>query len=106
MQIFGKYEKDYQRACKQFREERQRFFKGLQTIPYLRVIPSQANYFLCEVTAKYTSTELTQKLIEKDVIISNCSLKRNMGGSGKQLIRLAVRDRKDDERLVNILKTL
>jgi histidinol-phosphate/aromatic aminotransferase/cobyric acid decarboxylase-like protein/GTP:adenosylcobinamide-phosphate guanylyltransferase len=106
MQIFGKYENDYRRACKLFREEREKFYNDLQTIPYLRVIPSQANYFLCEVTSKYTSTELTQALIERDVLISNCSLKRNMGGSGKQLIRLAVRDRKDDEKLVNILKSL
>ena len=106
MQIFGKYENDYRRACQLFREEREKFFKDLQTIPYLRVIPSQANYFLCEVTDKYTSTELTQALIERDVLISNCSLKRNMGVNGKQLIRLAVRDRKDDEKLVNILKSL
>ena len=106
MQIFGKYENDYRRSCKFFREERQKFYNDLQTISYLRVIPSQANYFLCEVTSKYTSTELTQALIERDVLISNCSLKRNMGDTGKQLIRLAVRDRKDDERLVEILKSL
>lgn len=105
MQIFGKYEKEYKRACKQFVEERNIFFKELSQIPYLRVIPSQANYFLCEVTSKYTSSELTQKLIEKDVIISNCSLKRNMGNN-KQLIRLAIRDRKDDSRLIEILKSL
>lgn len=106
MQIYGKYENDYKRACKLFREERERFLNDLQTVPYLRVIPSQANYFLCEVTDKYTSAELTRKLIAHDVIISNCPLKRNMGGSGRQLIRLAVRDRKDDERLVSILKSL
>jgi histidinol-phosphate/aromatic aminotransferase/cobyric acid decarboxylase-like protein/choline kinase len=105
MQIFGKYEKDYQRACMLFRVERSRFYDELQTVSYLRVIPSQANYFLCEVIDKYTSAELTQKLIEKDVIISNCSLKRNMG-NGKQLIRLAVRDCKDDEKLIKILKSL
>jgi histidinol-phosphate/aromatic aminotransferase/cobyric acid decarboxylase-like protein len=105
MQIFGKYEKDYKRACQQFVEERELFFKELSQIPFLRVIPSQANYFLCEVIDKYTSTELTQKLIEKDVIISNCSLKRNMGNA-KQLIRLAIRDRKDDARLIEILKNL
>lgn len=105
MQIFGKYEKDYKRACQQFVEERELFFKELSQIPFLRVIPSQANYFLCEVIDKYTSTELTQKLIEKDVIISNCSLKRNMGNA-KQLIRLAIRDRKDDARLIEILKSL
>ncbi len=106
MQIFGKYEKDYQRACQLFREERSRFLADLQTVPFLRVIPSQANYFLCEVTARYTAAELTQRLIEHDVIISNCSLKRNMAGTGRQLIRLAVRDRNDDRRLVEILKSL
>jgi histidinol-phosphate/aromatic aminotransferase/cobyric acid decarboxylase-like protein/choline kinase len=106
MQIFGKYEKDYQRACRQFVEERTRFYDDLQTIPFLRVIPSQANYFLCEVTERFTATELTQRLIENDVIVSNCSLKRNMGEEGRQLIRLAIRDRKDDEKLVKILKSI
>ena len=49
MQIFGKYENDYRRACGKFIQERNRFFAALQAIPFLRVIPSQANYFLCEV---------------------------------------------------------
>lgn len=105
MQIFGKYEMDYKHACEKFINERNIFFKELQQIPYLRVIPSQANYFLCEVTEKYTSAELTQKLIENDVIISNCSLKRNMGNN-KQLVRFAIRDRKDDSKLVEILHRL
>ncbi len=104
MQIFGKYEKDYAKACKKFIAEREIFYKELQEIPYLHVMPSQANYFLCEVTDKYTSAELTQLLIERDVIISNCGLKKNM--NGKNLIRLAVRDRHDNSKLVEILKSL
>ncbi len=104
MQIFGKYEKDYFKACKKFIAERETFYRELQTIPYLRVIPSQANYFLCEVISKYTSAELTQKLIENDVIISDCSQKKNM--NGKNLIRLAIRSREDNSRLIEILKKL
>lgn len=104
MQIFGKYEEDYDKACKKFIEEREIFFNELQSIDYLHVMPSDANYFLCEVTKKYTSSELTQKLIENDVIISNCGLKHNM--EGKNLIRLAVRDRKDNAKLIDILKKL
>jgi histidinol-phosphate/aromatic aminotransferase/cobyric acid decarboxylase-like protein len=103
MQIYGKYEADYKKACRLFIKERERFFEDLQTVPYLRVVPSQANYFLCEVTDKYTSAELAQKCIENDVVISNCGLKRNM--ANKQLIRLAVRSRKDNERLIEILKS-
>ncbi|MCD8203326.1 MAG: aminotransferase class I/II-fold pyridoxal phosphate-dependent enzyme [Prevotella sp.] len=104
LQIYNKYEKDYAVAQSKFIEERQAFFKELQTIPYIRVIPSQANYFLCEVTDKYTSAELTRKLIAHDVIISDCGLKRNM--EGHNLIRLAIRDRKDNSKLISILKTL
>ncbi len=104
MQIYGKYEKDYAKACKKFIAEREIFYKELQEIPYLHVMPSQANYFLCEVIDKYTSAELTQLLIERDVIISNCGLKKNM--NGKNLIRLAVRSRQDNSKLIEILKSL
>lgn len=104
LQIYGKYEKDYVKACAKFIAERETFYAELQTIPYLRVIPSQANYFLCEVTGKYTSAELTQKLIENDVIVSNCGLKSNM--SGRNLVRFAVRGRNDNARLIEILKRL
>lgn len=104
MQIFGKYEKDYARACEKFVEEREIFYCELQEIPYLRVIPSNANYFLCEVTDRFTSAELTQKLIENNVIVSNCGLKKNM--EGKNFVRLAVRDRNDNSKLIRILKSL
>ena len=102
LQIYGKYEKDYIKACAKFIAERETFYTELQSIPYLRVIPSQANYFLCEVIAKYTSSELTQKLIENDVIVSNCGLKSNM--FGYNLVRFAIRSRKDNARLIDILR--
>ncbi len=104
LQIFGKYEKDYELACQQFMIERERFKKELEKISFLRVFPSQANYFLCELTEKYSSKELTQRLIENNVIISNCELKKHM--SGRQIIRLAIRDKKDNNLLINILKSL
>lgn len=104
LQIYGKYEKDYTKACQKFIAEREKFYRELTQITYLHVIPSQANYFLCEVIDKYSSTELTQKLIEHDVIISNCGLKSNM--NGKNLIRLAIRSREDNSKLIQILKNM
>ncbi|HRT14251.1 MAG TPA: aminotransferase class I/II-fold pyridoxal phosphate-dependent enzyme [Bacteroidales bacterium] len=103
LQIYGKYEDEYKKACVKFIEERERFFNELKTIPYLRVIPSQANYFLCEVISKFTSAELTQKLILNDVIISNCGLKKNM--AGQQLVRFAIRSKQDNTKLINILRS-
>lgn len=106
MQIFGKYEADYKKACRLFVRERELFYYDLKTISYLHVIPSQANFFLCEVTSKYTSIELANELIKRNILISNCSTKRCMKETGKQLIRLAIRDRKDDTALIEVLKSL
>ena len=106
MQIYGKYEADYKKSCRLFVRERDIFFKELKTISYLHVIPSQANFFLCEVISKYTSTELANKLIKRNILISNCSTKRHMKEMGKQLIRLAIRDRDDDRKLIQVLKSL
>lgn len=105
MQIFGKYEKDYTLACQKFIEERGIFFKELQAIPFLRVIPSQANYFLCELTDKYTATELTQLLLKNyNILIKDCGTKSAF--AGKQYIRIAIRDRKDNAYFVEALKSL
>lgn len=105
MQIFAKYEKDYQKACDKFIEERNLFINELRQIPFLRVIDSQANYFLCEVKNKYTSTELTRVLLEKaDILIKDCSTKSAF--NGRNFIRIAIRDRKDNSKLVETLKRL
>ena len=104
MQIYEKYHKDYLKACQLFREERKLFFEELQQIPYLRVIPSQANYFLCELTTdKFSSKELAVRLLtDHDILIKDCSGKSAF--SRGSYIRLAVRDRKDNHKLTEALK--
>ena len=104
MQIFEKYHKDYVKACELFRKERNRFYGELNALPFLRVIPSQANYFLCEVTENYTSYELAVKLLKYNVLIKDCSSKK--GFEGKSFIRVAVRSREENDLLLNILKSL
>ena len=105
MQIFGKYEKDYTVACHKFIEERELFFEELKAVPFLRVIPSQANYFLCEVTDKYTATELTELLLKHyNILIKDCGTKSAF--AGKQYIRIAIRDRADNTYFVEALKEL
>lgn len=105
MQIYEKYHKEYLVACEAFRQERKLFEQELRTIPYLRVIPSQANYFLCEVIDRFTSRELAVKLLnESNILIKDCSGKAAFGG--RNYIRLAVRDRKDNQCLIGVLKKL
>ena len=104
MQIFGKYEKSYVEACKAFCEERKRFMADLQKIDFLEVYPSQANYFLCKVTKKYSSTELTQLLLKYNVLIKDCSTKAAF--NGKNYIRLAIRNKRDNQTLYKHLLKL
>ena len=104
MQIYNKHEKDYIKACDKFLAERDDFEKGLRTIPYLRVMPSQANYFLCEVLPPYTATEIVvYALRQHNILTRDCSLKPGLNPN-KQYMRIAVRNHEDNTRLVEALK--
>ena len=106
MQIFGKYESDYLRSCDLFRQERDRFFHELSAIDFIRVIPSQANYFLCEITSRFSSSELTRLLLARfNILIKDCSSKKGFS-DGRQFVRIAVRDRNDNSTLVKALNSL
>ena len=105
MQIFNKYSEDYYQACRKFITERKMFEKKLNTIPWLTVFPSQANYFFCKVGTPHTSTELTRRLLlEHNILIKDCNNKKNL--SGKNYIRIAIRNREDNEKLIGALKTI
>ena len=104
MQIYNKHEKDYLKACEKFVVERADFEQQLRTIPFLRVMPSQANYFLCEVLPPYTATEIVIYMLRKhNILTRDCSKKPGLD-SNKQYMRIAVRNHEDNTRLVNALK--
>ncbi len=103
MQIYSKYEVDYHAACHKFQAERRRFFALLQSIPFLRVIPSQANYFLCEVRSPYTSHGLVAAMLRRyNILLKDCSTKRAF--DGRNYIRIAIRNHVDNDRLIAALR--
>ena len=105
MQIFNKYEHIYKAACAKFLDERRRFESNLKQISYLRVIPSQANYFLCEVTRRFSAHELTEILLNRfDILIKDCNNKTGL--AGKNYIRVAIRNSEDNDTLITALKEL
>lgn len=105
MQIFNKYEKDYVRSCELFRQERKLFLAELSEIPFIRVIPSQANYFLCELDG-ITSSELTLRLMtDHNILIKDCSAKKGFP-ENRQYVRIAIRDRRDNSLLISALKSI
>ena len=104
MQIYNKHEKDYLRACGKFVKERADFEQQLRTIPYLRIMPTQANYFLCEVLPPYRASEIVIYMLKQhNILTRDCSGKPGLDPT-KQYMRIAVRDHEDNTRLVEGLR--
>jgi len=105
LQIIGKYKSDYALGCSNIIQERGRFYKHLEKISYLDVLPSEANYFLCFVKDKYSATELSKLLIDRyEIYIKDLTGK--IGFEGQECIRIAVRDAVDNDKLIAVLKSL
>ena len=99
MQIYNKHEKDYQRACAKFVAERDSFEKQLREVPFLRVMPTEANYFLCEVLPPFKASEIVIRMLKQhNILTRDCSLKPGLDPS-KQYMRIAVRNHEDNTRL-------
>ncbi len=105
MQIFTKYEKDYKNACERFIDVRADFLEKLSHVPFLYVMPTQANFVLCEVKAPYTANGLALELLKNhNILISACSAKK--GIEPNKFVRLAVRSKEDNDRLIDALKEI
>ena len=103
LQIYDKYNKTYAAACDSIADERSRFSARLAKIPGLTVFPSQANYILCRLTRTVQAEELAVTLLETyNIFIKDLSSKQCFEGGG--YIRLAVRDKNDNDALVAALK--
>lgn len=105
MQIYNKYQAQYEKACQQFIDERNRFALRLKEIHFLRVLPTQANYFCCEVKPPYTAAELTKQLLARfDIMIKDCNSKTSL--KGLNYIRISIRNQADNDQLITALLNL
>ena len=105
LQIIGKYERAYQAATARIRQERDRFGRELQKVNYLRMIPSQGNYFTCEVTTGFSAKQLAEALLTtREILIKDCTGKPGFGKG--EYVRIAVRDTTDNDALLAALHQL
>ena len=104
LQIYEKYNKTYSQACDTIANERNHFIKELAAIKNLKVYPSQANFVLCRLESA-NSTKLAVDLLEKfNIFIKDLNGKKCFD-DGKY-IRLAVRNKEDNDCLINAMKKL
>lgn len=105
MQIYPKYRDDYKKACDQFIQTREDFEKELQEIPFIHVMPSQANYFFLEVLAPYKPKQLCSTLLKDNNILASACLAKK-GIEPNCYMRIAVRDHEDNQKFIAALKRL
>lgn len=101
MQILDKYKVDYEGSLQEIKTERKSFFEDLRQIKSLKVYPSQANYFMCELLDGHTSEELAGRLLKRNILIKDLTGKIK---NGRQYIRIAIRTGAENQRLVELLK--
>jgi histidinol-phosphate/aromatic aminotransferase/cobyric acid decarboxylase-like protein len=111
LQIIGKYQKDYRRACKYIAQERRRFKQDLENTGLFTVYPSEANYFLCRClgipqqsgnSRTFGAGDLAKYLLKNHaVFIKDLSGKK--GFSDDKWVRLAIRDMADNKLLIEKL---
>lgn len=105
MQIFPKYRTEYDIACEQFINARNDFEVELNKIPFIKIMPSQANYFFLEVLPPYTPITLCSILLKDyNILASACLAKK--GIEPNRYMRIAVRNHKDNALFIQALSEL
>jgi len=103
LQIAEKYLGDYRRALTGLRDARAQLAADLSEIEGLRVLPSQANYLMVELTGAMGSRELAKRLLSDHRILIK-DLSKKIQRDGRQFIRVAVRTHEDNAKLVHVMK--
>ncbi|NVN91407.1 MAG: threonine-phosphate decarboxylase [Desulfuromonadales bacterium] len=79
------------------------FSRALSEFTQLTVYPSSANFLLVQINSGITSTELKHLLMEKMILIRDCS---TFTGLSNRFFRVAVRTEAENARLVECLKEI
>ena len=83
-----------------FLEVRSDYVKDLESISFLKTIPSESNYIMCEVLPPHTSNFIAKY----NIFIKDLTSKRGFGDG--QFIRVAVKRPEENAALINALREL
>ena len=84
-------------------KERHRFMRLLRTISGIRVYPSQANFFLLELSSRLSGRVIVEQLKQEGILVRLCE---NFQGLTAQHLRVAIRKPKENSRLVTLIRSI
>ena len=88
------------RSLQFIKKERARFAAGLAVMPGCTVLPAYANYIFMELPRGWHAATMAARLRRDGLLIRDCS---DMPGAGPGSIRVAVRSRRDNDRLLRTM---
>lgn len=91
------------RSQRFMQQERDRFLRDLRTVPGLRVMPSQANFVMVEIADDLVTEDIVVRLRDEGIVVRNC---QTFSGVTQAALRFAVRLKRDNQRLIFILKKI
>lgn len=102
LEIMPKYLPTFEIACNKIIDERKIFFKELEKIKFLEPLPSFSNYIMCKISNKFSSDRLSKKLLNEGYLVK--SLSKKIDPKRGEYIRLTVRNRNDNKKLIKVLQ--
>jgi len=86
------------------KEEKTRLLTELEKIRSFKIFPSDANFFFIDIRKSgLTAAELAGKLLSEGILIRDCT---SFNGLDQHFIRVAVKTRVENERLIEALKRI
>lgn len=94
----------YREKSRSFIEKERKWLQStLQSITGVRVFPSAANFLLLELPSTLSAGRMAERMREIGILIRDCS---NIPGLNGRTMRIAVKRRRDNERLCRALQAI
>lgn len=87
----------------QIEKERDFLYKTLSSVDGIEPYPSATNFILVKIKAPFSSSQLCEELAKKGILVRDCS---NFSGLSDKFIRIAVRKREENKKLIHNLKKI
>lgn len=102
LQNYTLFKKDYLASCDLIASERERVYSELSKIKSIKVYRSSANYLMVDL-GNISSTKICVDMLDSDKLILK-DLSTKNGFEGKNFIRVAIRDTKDNDIFLETFK--
>lgn len=104
LQTYNLFAKDYASACEKIAVERNRMIKEINKMDNIEAYPSQANYIMVNL-GDYSSYDFCVEALDKyNILLKDLSSKNYF--NGKNFIRVAVKDTKENNAFLKAIKNI